>query len=385
VIASCEGVADTATVEALPRPTADWSQVSGEWTTYQGNATHTGYLPAVVDPVGFTHRWTTTLEASGAPINPVTAGGGSVFASTSTYFGRQILTTLDAATGAVRWSYDFGAIHSVDPPAYANGNVYVATGGHNDSFIWSFTASTGTQRFHTAYGNQWSRWFAPVIQDTTLYMAGGYYGGMYAFSTVDGQERWFVGLNQYDEFTPAVANGRVYAYTGSYTPEVTVADAATGAVLDHIADPEFDWGGWSMGIAPVVEGNRLYATNGGRLIAFDLGQRTIAWQVKTGTIGGQVSLANGVLYVRNGPTIDARSASDGNLLWSLPTPLGAQGTMLVTRNLLFLNTGDQIWAIDLAAHLPVWSYPAGGHVSITPDGLMLLGRPDGKVTALQIR
>lgn len=112
-----------------------------------------------------------------------------------------------------RWSQDFGTIHSVDPPAYADGVVYVATGEHEDSFLRGFDASTGNQRFQTAYENQWSRWQAPVVTGGRVYMAGGYCGGMYGFDGT-GTQSWFNPLGQYEGLTPAVANGRVYALTG---------------------------------------------------------------------------------------------------------------------------------------------------------------------------
>ncbi len=381
--ATCDAAADTVSVLSLPHPTLDWSQVTTEWTTYQGNASHTGYIPAVLDPVQFTPRWSVSL-ATGSSLTPATAGGGHIYVSTDAYFGQQLLYTIDAATGAIQWSYDFGQIHSVDPPAYADGSVYVATGGQGDSYLWSFDASTGGLRFHTGYGNQWSRYMAPVIDGQTLYMAGGTYGGMYAFNTSDGSTRWFLGLNQYDNFTPAVRGGMVYAYTGLYTPEVTVADASTGAAIDHIPDPAFNWIGWSMDASPVLgSGETLLTTQSGRLLSFDLTNHQIGWSL-TGAYAGQLSLANGIVYVQNGPTIDARRESDGGLLWSVATPPGLQGPMLVTQNLLLLSSATTTWAADLTAHRIAWSYPVGGQLALTQDGLLLIAGWDGKLTAIQV-
>jgi len=76
---------------------------------------------------------------------------------------------------------------------------------------------------------------ARVVVGASVYVAGGYYGGMYAFNTADLSQRWFATLNQYDQFTPAVKDTFVYAYTGSYQPKLTVADATTGAVAYEIA------------------------------------------------------------------------------------------------------------------------------------------------------
>lgn len=261
--ATSEGKTGSASVTILPRHAADWSQATA-WTTHQGSARHTGYVPVTADPVVFRELWVRSPLGANVPLNPVTEGDGRVFVSSVAYFGGQKMAAVNAATGANAWTYDFGGIHGVHPPAYGNGRVYVTTSGHQDSFLWAFSAASGTVAFRSKYGNQWSRYFAPVVLGETVYMAGGYYDGMYAFDAAGGEERWFASTNQYDQWTPAVADGRVYAYTGSYQPALAVHDAASGETLFSIADPGFRWGGWSMGISPVLGArNNVLATQGG--------------------------------------------------------------------------------------------------------------------------
>jgi hypothetical protein len=386
ITAASEGKSADAAFTILPRSVADWGSVTGEWTTYQRDASHTGFVPAVLDPSVFSLTWEATV-AAGVPLNPVTVGEGKVFVSTNAYFGTQQLHVLTASSGARLWSKDFGGIHSVHPPAYGGGMVYLTTGGHENSFLWGFDAATGAQRFFASYGNQWSRWYAPVVEAGTVYMAGGYYGGMYAFNAADGAERWFAELNQYDEFTPAVRDGIVYAYTGSYAPKVTAADAVTGSVLYEIPDPAFEWGGWSMNLAPVLgASDNLLATQGGRLLSFNLGNRSIGWQLGGG-YAGQVTLADGVVYAFKGQGIEARRESDGGLLWSWLQPDVAHRitTMIATKNLLFISSDATTYAIDLSARLSGWSYPAGGHLALSSDGLLLIAQPTGKLTAIRVR
>ena len=309
VVTASSGGAFASDTITVRRPVADWSGAV-EWTTYQGNASHTGYNPVSMDTRVFQELWSTTVST--AALNPVTAGDGKVFVTTNAYFGVQEAKSLDARTGTPLWSRNFGNIHSVHPPAYANGTVYLQTGGHEDSFLWALDATSGSVRFQTAYLNQWSRYFAPVIVGSSVYVAGGYYGGMYAFNT-DGTQRWFATLNQYDQFTPAVSDGLVYAYTGSYQPKLTVADAATGATAYEIADPGFVWDGWSMNTAPTLGGSsNVLATNGRRLISFNLQSRSIGYAL-TSNFRGQVSVANGVVYVVNGAQVEARNESDVSL------------------------------------------------------------------------
>jgi uncharacterized protein YjdB len=386
ITATSDQVSGTTSITVLPAAVADWSLAVADWTTFQGNASHTGYVPAVVDPLRFRTMWSTTVFA-GVALNPVTAGDGNVFVSSNAYFGKQQLSVVDAATGTPRWTYDFGAIHSVDPPAYGNGTVYVQTGGHGDSFLWAFDPNAGSIRFRAAYENQWSRYYAPVVVDQSVYVAGGSSGGMYAFGSTDGAQRWFATLNQYDQFTPAVKDGLVYAYTGVYAPKLTVTSAATGAVSYEIADPGFAWNGYSMDGSPVLGGaNNVLSTQANRLVSFDLTAKTIAW-TKTGTFVGNVTTAgDGHLYVFNNRQLEVHRESDGAAEWIwIPSEGSPIGTTVLTKNLIFVSTAANTYAIDLGSHRQVWSYPAGGHLALSNQGLLLIAQSNGKLTAIGVR
>ena len=383
ITASSDGQSATTSVTILAHPVADWSGAT-EWTTYQGNASHTGYVAVTVDPGVFSELWTKSIAA--APLNTAAAGDGNVYVSTNSYFGTQIAKALDTRTGSEKWSRDFGPIHSVDPPAFANGMVYLQTGGHEDSFMWGIDAQSGAVRFRTPYGNQWSRWYAPVVVGSTVYAAGGYYGGAYAFGAASGTQLWFASLNQYDLFTPAIANGLVYTYTGEYSPQVTVMDATAGTTSYSIKDSTFSWDGWSMNQAPVLgASSNLLAVNGGRLLSFNLAARTIGYQIKS-AFTGQLALANGTIYIQNGKAIEARRESDGSLQWLWTPPEGQPtGPTIVTKNVLFASTTANTYAVDLATQRQVWAYPAGGVLSLSSQGVLFIGQTTGKLTAISVR
>jgi len=332
----------------------------------------------------FQELWSKAVST--AALNAVTAGDGRVFVSTNSHFGVQQAKSLDARTGAEQWSKDFGNIQAVLPPAYDNNTVYLQTGGHEDSFLWAFDATSGSVRFQRPFLNQWSRYFAPVVVDATVYVPGGYYGGMYAFSATEGVQRWFAALNQYDQFTPAVKNGLVYAYTGNNQPKLTVADAATGAISFEIADPGFVWDGWSMNTAPTLgSASNVLATNGRRLISFNLVSRSIGYAI-TANFRGQPTLADGVVYVANGPQLEARNESDGSFLWSWTAPVGQPtGPMIATKNLLLVSTGTATYALDRATRQQVWSYPAGGHLALSAQGILFIAQSSGRLTAISVK
>jgi len=354
------------------------------WVTHQGNAAHTGYVPLQLDPAGFSERWTTSFTGNPA-LNPVTAADGRLFVSTDLYYGDQRLFIADAQTGTVTWETSYGNISSVGPPAYANGRVYVQTGGHEDSFLWAYQADTQQLAFQFAYANQWSKYFAPTPFGDILYMGGGYYDGVYAVDGMSGVEVWFANTNQYDEFTPAVNDSSVFVYTGENQPKLTVIDRLSGNTVFEIADPNFSWDGWSMQVSPVIGfHDDIIAAHDGRLIRFDLAARTLGWELDINATG-QPALANGLIYVISSGSVQVRDERDGSLAW-LWSPGGnlINSNLIVTENLLFASSDDTTYAVDLATHATVWSYPAGGHLSLSDEDALFIATADGRVIAIDL-
>lgn len=354
------------------------------WNTYQGNAAHTGYVSVELNPDQFTLNWETEVNGS-TPLNPVTAANGQVFVSTLTYFGDQYLFALNSNTGDIDWHKEYPGFHSVHPPATANDIVYMTTGGHGDTFLWAYDAITGDLIFKSPFGNQWSRYYAPTPYKNNIYINGGYYGGAYSFDAYAGNTEWFVSLNQYDEWTPAVNDKYAIAYTGEYSPELTVIDRLTGTVSFRIPDPDFVWNGWSMNLAPVLgDLNNVLAIHDGRLISFDLTSQTIGWQIDN-QFSGQPSLANGVIYAVNNGSVEARSELNGQHIWSwAPGTNNIIGTMIITDNLLFCRTDTTTYALDINTQIVAWEVSESGHLALGGDGNLYLATNDGRVIAYKV-
>ncbi len=215
-------------------------------------------------------------------------------------------------------------------------------------------------------------------------MAGGYFGGMYAFGSATGTQRWFVDAGQFDQWTPAVDNGRVYAYSGGFTPRLQVYDAATGAELFSIPNVGYQ-DGWG-GTPTVGTMNNVLVAAVNRLVSFNLQSRTVGWH-RTGTFTGNVTVAGGMLYVISNGKVEARNESDGTLVWTWTPPAGqtTSGTIVATRNLLFASTASHTYAIDIAARAVTWSYPAGGHLAVGRDGILFIAQESGMLTAVDLK
>lgn len=358
------------------------------WPMFQGNKEHTGYIPILLDTADFTKKWEHDF---GRLINPIAAADSKVFVSTPTRFqNSDSLFVLDDRDGEVLWSKNLGAASSVNPPSYAYGNVYIQTGKGTSSpppYVSAFDAEAGTEVFRALYSAQWESHYAPTIYKGSVYVNGGYYGGMYRYDAFGGTQKWFHNLNQYDDWTPAVDENYVYAYigescSGCRNAGLRIVDINTGTSVGYINDPRFDWRGWSMRLAPVIGSmNDVLVIQDGRLLSFDLVNKDIGFEI-LGSFIGQPCVGNDVVYAINGGSLESRSEADGALLWSWNPPEGAlTGTMILTDTHVIARTGNNTYAIELLSRRQDWTYPASGHLALGNDTLYIAGS-DGILTAI---
>jgi outer membrane protein assembly factor BamB len=130
----------------------------------------------------------------------------------------------------------------------------------------------------------------------------------------------------------------------------------------------------------------VLATNGGRLISFDLAGRKVGWTRQANFIG-QVSSCNGNVYARNDGQVDIRREGDGGVVgvWAPPAGEAVQSNIVVTKNLLFASTEARTYAVDLATGQTVWSIPRAGKLSLGNDGTLAIAGATGTVTAVDLR
>lgn len=363
----------------------DPAEKPGSWPMFQANARHTGHLPVSLQPATFRLAWKKAL--SGLPLNPVAAGEGKVFASVVTYFTDTThLFALSSRDGTILWSKSFTADSpfSVNPPGFAYGNVYVQTGNHStDTWLRAFDGTTGDTVFQAPHSAQWERYYAPTLYDGRAYVNGGYYGGMYAFDAYSGAQLWYTSLPQYDQWTPAVDADRVCAYVGEYTPGLYVKDRSTGVPApSFVPDPNFEWDGWSMNLAPVVGAHGdVVAIHDGRLISFEPSTASIRWEVQS-AFQGQPSIARDHIYAIDGGRLVVLDEVTHAERWSWTPPSGAlAGPMIVTDTHLLASTADATYAVDLSSRQSVWSHPGAGHLALADD-MLYIASADGSLTAI---
>jgi outer membrane protein assembly factor BamB len=359
-----------------------------DWEMYQANASHTGFVPVTLSPAAFSARWSwvvPALQGKQPAVSSITTSGGRLFLATGLGSLSQApfaVYAMNEADGKLAWSHDFGSAYdaSVNPPAVSGGKVYVTAGSQQSTAMYSFDAATGAQLFRSTMSSQWEKYLAPTIFDTTVYTDGGSYGGMYAFDKTSGAQVFFVNnLTQYDGWTPAVDANYAYAYVGG---ALNVLDRRTGARIAQIADPTYQWNGYTNVGAPVLGvAGSVTTVNGGSpsanaIVNYNIGAQTVRWNV-AGAYSGNPGYQGGTLFATNNNPfrLEARNEADGTLLWSWSPPAADTrfaSDVIVTNNLIFVSTSTTTYAIDRTSHTAAWSYPAAGPLALSANGILYI-------------
>ena len=358
-----------------------------EWETYQGNPAHTGHVPVTLDKARFTSGWSWTSPFPYTHLSPVTTSSGLAVVSATGHDSPGYLVALNEADGTTAWQHGFGSVHGVEHPAASAGRVFVATSGHQDAAMWSFELATGQQLFRTAFEAQGEHYLAPTFKNGLIYTNGGYYGGMYAFTGHSGVMRWFAELAQYDLWSPAVDDAHAYVHTGN---EWVAVNHATGIQSFAVPSSTFNWRGYSLNIAPVIDTpdtlvvvDGVYDHSAGtrhdnHLIRYSISGRSELWRVN-GSFASNPATSNGRIYVLNTAPdgLDVYDAASGAKLWSWAAPEDIPtGNLVVTDNLVFARTRAATYAIDVATRQHVWSTPRTGHLALSSNGVLYIVAPE---------
>jgi hypothetical protein len=380
-------------------PLAAWNGVA-DWNMFQGNAAHTGYVPATIDPNTFTTRWQGGPTLSNTPNNY-----NGAFAYTLTTDGGQLYIAIGSTLYALKeldasqvWSYNVSWLQypSVNPPAEANGTVYMAAGQQSSTSLFAFDETSGAIVFESQMSSQWEHYFAPTLGPNGVYTNAGTYGGLYGFD-FSGSLLFFDALAQTSQWTPAADGSYVYSYTGV----LTVANPVTGAVLATIDDPTFQNFEYIIdGSAVLGAPGSVFAANyanayingggeGNTLLDFNVNTHAITWQ-QNGDYGYTPAYNAGVLYAANNNPLrlEARSESDGSLLWQWTPPQANDNTfdseVLLTNSMIFVSTNLATYGIDAITHQLVFSYPLPGRLALSQNGILYI-QGTGPIVAINMK
>jgi outer membrane protein assembly factor BamB len=260
--------------------------VNTNWLSFRDGPRHSGVNPYenVLSPStvgGLNQQWATT---TGGPVfsSPAFANGNLYVGSEDNKVYR-----LNAATGAVVWSYTTGMSVLSSPAVNAGVGVYV---GSEDFKVYALNPSTGAKLWSTATGS--------FVVSSPTYVNGVVYVGseddkVYALNASSGALKWSYPTSGIVKSSPAVANGVVYI--GSADTFVYALNASSGALkwarsISNVSYP-----------SPAVANGVVYVGEDDmNLYALDAGSGAVLWSATTG--GAFISspaVANGVVYVGN--------------------------------------------------------------------------------------
>ena len=378
-------------------PLSAWTDAP-EWSTFQGNAAHTGFVPVDINPALITSRWRimgtgdTISDYSGYP-QTITATAGQFYQS-----GPHTLHARSEFDGSLVWQHDFTAIDpatnlpelaypSANPPGIYGDTVYLEAGQQSSTYFYAFNAATGARRYRTLMKSQWEHYLAPAMGPSGIYQDGGTFGGVYGFDSTSGTLLFFQEiLGNVSMWTPAVDANGVYFYGRG---QLLAFDPVSGALTATIADASGTLSGLEIVGSPVIgKPGMVYAgtyedslvdggTRGNTLTAFDLSASHIAWQL-AGNFPSTPAYHAGHLYVANENPyqIESHAEADGSLEWSWAPPREAgthfRSEVLLTNNLLFVSTDTTTYAVDLTTRQIAWSFPMSGHLALSRNGVLYI-------------
>jgi hypothetical protein len=356
------------------------------WPTIGGNPQHTGdVVETLAPPANF--GWSLQVAPLSVPLHAVAVENDMVFGA-----GPYPHRTLVAMTGSgtVAWSYDFGSVVDLGPPAVFHGRVYVPArflvGGNGNPKLFCFDAQTGRSLWTGFYDCQSSGMYAPTVVADTVFMSQGTNNGMAAFRTTDGKRLFQgVGITGVDRWTPAWSTGTLYSLV---LGTIRAHDPVTGVTLWTTALPN---GGDSSanGTVPVLDATHAYFTTNLDLRAVNLSTTANEWSVLGGgsptpAYFGTPALSGGKVFVYNGQivlggTLEVRDANGLGLLWSFAGDGALRFPPVVANNHVYVSSASNTYAVNLTTQSQVWTTNSGGWLAIS-NGRLYISHPSGAVT-----
>jgi outer membrane protein assembly factor BamB len=272
--------------------------------------------------------------------SPVVAGNTVYVGS-----GDQNVYALDAATGALRWTFRTGDVVHASPAVYED-VVYIGSWDRN---VYALDASTGREKWRYTTGNDTTIYNQIGIASSAavagdIVVVGGRDGKFHAIDRATGKGRWICDNNGgWTIASPAVRNGVVYFPTSDGT-RFKALDLATGA-------PKFDVQTAAVSFSsPALAGDvALFGTSDGYLNAVDTRTGTFLRRFQT-----DGSKENGPKY----------TGADGRMHSELLYPdLTLDGMMIGMRAMMSMGS--------------VLSSP------VVEGGVVYFGSTDGKLYAVR--
>ena len=347
---------------------------TSDWPTFQFDLAHSGQNSAETGKPPLSWSWSRKLGV-GRLKSPALAGGRLFLTGSSRFSTTAPIYALNVSDGSDLWSYNFGSVSSVGAPLVFSGTVYVGNGKPTtgNALLWSIDAATGAANWTAPLAAQWETYWAPIRIGDVVYINGGTYGGMYGINALDGSQKFFVSLDQYDEWSPAYFGGKVYTFiAGNFRTH----DASTGVVSNNVS---FNGSGPGYSMAPVFGSSLAYLIAPPNLLAIDPNSHLAVWTAN-GTYKGTPAVAGDSVYGISAGNLIVRDAATGALKWTFGGDAALAYPPVLAGNYVYVASDANLYAIDVTTHLQVDHETSGGYLTLGSGRLIVAGA-DSTVTA----
>jgi outer membrane protein assembly factor BamB len=305
---------------------------------------------------------------SGAPSNIVIANGSTVFLTTGTSGGSQLLA-LSQSNGGTAWGPVAipGTAGGSAGVAFDDGEVFVtqdqaSTGG--GSTLYAYNASTGALEWSTGLGAASPG--APTAADGYVYVIVAGSATLYAVNETSGAIAWQQSLSGASG-TPAVTADGVYVAattSGCYTIDFR---PATGEVIWNTSNGTLYC---PQGATPTVANQLVYASNTSALAIFD----AETGDDSTGTLTYSLPAAftASTAYFLQGPKLEAVNLTDeatsDTLQWTFngDNELNTSPIVVSDQNndqyVIIGSSNGNLYAVDATSGSAAWTQSLGNNI-----------------------
>ena len=321
--------------------------------TFQVNTTHTGSItsPGLVPPLR--QKWSINF---GDYISYPIIADGRVFVTvkhSGPLYDSQVYA-IDAASGAILWSFNLTGESLWSALTYENGRLFASTA---EGGLRRFDAATGAVIWTKSVGGPFTA--PPVAFQGVVYLSGR--DSVWAFRQDTGDWIWKTPVAMTSNTTsPVVTDDAVYV---SYScPEVYKLNRATGAQI-WTYGPNCSGAG---GYTPILHNGRLYVREGVANYIFDSQTGSLLSTVSSPVENAPAFSGNMGFFLHGAPrfaqlaTLEARDQSNNALVWSFTGDGYLQSGLLVVNNILYVGSErGKLYGLDIATGQVVWSTTAG--------------------------
>lgn len=262
---------------------------------------------------------------------------------------------LRANDGHLLWQYK--SSKTLDPPEVINGVAYV---GAWDGTLFALRASDGRLLWHTTLSGSplWMQQANDVLYVAT--QKAIYPTASNATAPVE-----TLAVNSFLQAMAPLSRIRPHKQILTELYALRVSDGTTlwRNELNNGTDSFASWFVVDNGVIYGTENVNINLTNHNYVYAMRGGDSKPLWQDETDVSSGSAQLANGVIYVTSGnslqdqTTLYALRESDGSLLWNYPIAATSTNAPILVGNILYVGAENgMVYALSAGNGKLLWHY-----------------------------